>query len=141
VKAFLDTSVLVAAFYGDHQHHAPSIELFLRQKKTTGCTAAHCLAEIYAAVTGMPGRARASPHEALLFLGDVRERLALVVLDEAEYVATLESAATAGIFGGAVYDALIARCAQKVRAEVLYTWNAQHFGRFGAQIAARVRQP
>jgi len=44
VKAFLDTSVLVAAFYGDHQHHDPSVAPFSRQKKSTGCTAAHCLA-------------------------------------------------------------------------------------------------
>ena len=35
MKAFLDTSVLVAAFYGDHEHHEPSIELFLRYEKPT----------------------------------------------------------------------------------------------------------
>ncbi len=30
MKAFLDTSVLVATFYADHEHHRPSIDLFLR---------------------------------------------------------------------------------------------------------------
>ena len=140
MKAFLDTSVLVATFYGHHRHHPASLDLFARQKKSTGCTAAHCLAELYAVVTGFPGRDRASPHEALLFLADVRERLALVALDGAEYAAALEEAAHAGISGGAVYDALIARCAQKARAEAIYTWNAKHFSRLGPQIAARVKE-
>jgi predicted nucleic acid-binding protein len=141
VNAFLDTSVLVAAFYGDHQHHAASIALFAGQKKSTGATAAHCLAEVYAVVTGMPGKNRASPHEALLFLGDVRERLTLVSLDEDEYVRMIEQAAIGGIAGGATYDALIARCALKAKAKLLYTWNTKHFERLGADVARRVREP
>jgi predicted nucleic acid-binding protein len=85
MDAFLDTSVLVAAFYGDHERHGASFQVFLRLTKDTGCTAAHCLAETYAVVTGMPGKDRASPDEALLFLSDVRERLTLIALDEGEY--------------------------------------------------------
>lgn len=34
MKAFLQTSVLVATFYGDHQHHQQSLDLFLRHGKT-----------------------------------------------------------------------------------------------------------
>jgi len=141
VKAFLDTSVLIAAFYGDHQHHDRSLVLFASQKKSMAATAAHCLAEVYAVVTGMPGRIRASPHEALLFLNDVRERLTLVHLDQQEYLETIEEAASAGIFGGAVYDALIARCALKSKAQTLYTWNTKHFERLSATTARRLRTP
>jgi predicted nucleic acid-binding protein len=141
VKAFLDTSVLVATFYGEHEHHEPSFDLFLQQKKSTGCTAAHCLAEIYSVVTGMPGKDRASPDEALLFLRDVRERLGVVTLDEIEYFKVLEDTATAGIVGGTAYDAIIAHCALKANAQSIYTWNVKHFNRLGETIAARVRQP
>jgi len=74
MKAVLDTSVLVAAFYGDHEHHEPSVSLYARQSKATACTAAHCFVEFYAVVTCMPGKARASPDEALLFLSDDRRR-------------------------------------------------------------------
>lgn len=140
-RAFLDTSVLVATFYGDHEHHQPSLDLFLEQKKSTGCTAAHCLVELYAVVTGMPGKARASPDEALLFLRDVSERLKTIALDDDEYFQMLEDAAKTGISGGTSYDALIARCAMKANAHTIYTWNARHFMRFGASIAARIRQP
>jgi predicted nucleic acid-binding protein len=141
VNAFLDTSVLVATFYGEHEHHEPSFGLFLRQKKSAACTAAHCLAEVYSVVTGMPGKDRASPDEALLFLRDVRERLSLVTLDELEYFKVLEDAATAGIVGGTAYDAIIAHCALKANAEAIYTWNVKHFNRLGETVAARVRQP
>jgi predicted nucleic acid-binding protein len=141
MKAFLDTSVLVAAFYGEHEHHEPSFDLFSRQEKSTAATAAHCLAEVYAVVTGMPGKDRASPDEALLFLHDVRERLGLVTLNEVEYFKVLEDAAAVGISGGTAYDALIAHCALKASAETIYTWNVKHFKRLGESIAARVRPP
>jgi len=141
VNVFLDTSVLVATFYGEHEHHEPSFSLFLQQKKSIACTAAHCLAEVYAVVTGMPGKDRASPDEAMLFLHDVRERLTLITLDELEYFKLLEDAASTGISGGTCYDALIARCALKARAQTLYTWNVKHFNRLGEAVASRVRQP
>jgi len=141
VKAFLDTSVLVATFYGDHEHHQPSIALLSQQKKATGCTAAHCLAEVYSVVTGMPGRDRASPDEILLFLNDVSERLTMVTLDESEYFRVLQNAGAAGIIGGATYDAIIAQCALKAKAQIIYTWNTKHFNRLGSLVASRVREP
>ncbi len=141
MKAFLDTSVLVATFYGDHQHHEPSFALFVRQKKQTACTAAHCLAEVYSVLTGMPGKDRASPDEALLFLSCVRDRLTLIALEDTEYFKAMEEAAEGGICGGAIYDAVIGRCAVKAEAETMYTWNVKHFNRLGANVAPRVRTP
>jgi len=141
VEAFLDTSVLVASFYGEHEHHDPSISLLSKQKKSTACTAAHCLVEVYSVVTGMPGKDRASPDEALLFLRDVRERLSTIALNENEHFKVLEDAATAGTIGGTAYDAIIAHCALKAKAHTIYTWNAKHFNRLGAHIASRIRQP
>jgi predicted nucleic acid-binding protein len=110
-------------------------------KKSTACTAAHCLAEVYSVVTEMPGKNRSSPDEALLFLRDVRERLALITLDELEYFKVLEDAASAGISGGTAYDAIIAHCALKAKAKTIYTWNVKHFNRLGEPVASRVRQP
>lgn len=141
MRTFLDTSVLVAAFYGDHEHHGPSIALLAEQERATGCTAAHCLAEVCSVVTGMPGKDRVNPHEALLFLGDVRQRLAMITLQDAEYFAVLEHAAATAVAGGSIYDAIIAHCALKAKARILYTWNVRHFKRFGEQISSRVREP
>jgi predicted nucleic acid-binding protein len=141
VKAFLDTSVLVAAFYGGHEHHDPSIELFLRYRKHEACCAAHTLAEIYASLTGMPGKNRATPDEAMLFLGNVRDRLSLVALSEEEYFETVEASAAAGVTGCGIYDAVLAHCALKAGARTIYTWNVEHFRRLGPEIAKRVTTP
>jgi predicted nucleic acid-binding protein len=89
----------------------------------------------------MLGKHRATPDEALLFLSDVRERLTLVTLDQEECFGVLKSASASGISGGAVYDALIARCALKGKVDVIYTWNVKHFNRPGMELASRVRSP
>ena len=141
MKAFLDTSVLVATFYADHEHHPASIDLFLRFGKKDVCCGAHSLAEVYATLTGMPSRRRVSGDEALLFLGDIRERLTVVSLDEQEYFQMAEASATANLAGGAIYDAILAHCALKAKAEVIYTWNTKDFLRLPPAIAGRVKNP
>lgn len=141
MKAFLDTSVLVATFYADHEHHAASIDLFLRFGKKNACCGAHSMAEVYATLTGMPGKRRVSGDEALLFLGNIRERLTLVALDEHEYFQTVETAAATGISSGAIYDAVLGHCALKAKAESIYTWNTKDFLRLPPVIASRVKRP
>lgn len=141
MKAFLDTSVLVATFYADHEHHPPSIDLFLRFGRKQACCCAHSLAEVYATLTGMPGRRRSSGNEALLFLGDIRERLTLVALDQREYFQVAEASAAANLAGGAIYDAILGYCALKAKAEAIYTWNTKDFLRLSPAIASRVRDP
>jgi predicted nucleic acid-binding protein len=141
VKSFLDTSVLVATFYGEHEHHEPSLALFVRHDKTGACTAAHCLAEVYSVLTGMPGKDRASPDEAMLFLDDIRQRLTVITLNEKDYVNAVVTAAASGVVGGGIYDVLIATCALKGNAAAIYTWNVKHFTRIGPDIAARVKTP
>jgi predicted nucleic acid-binding protein len=72
---------------------------------------------------------------------DIKERLATIALDQDEYFSAITNAAAAGIAGGAIYDALIARCALKGNAAVIYTWNLDHFRRIGPEVARRVRTP
>lgn len=141
MKAFLDTSVLVAAFYAHDHRHRSSLDLLVRNGKSNACCGVHNLAETYATLTGMPGRHRVSADRALLFLEDVRAHLTLIVLQEAEYVHVLRSAAETGLVGGAIYDALLGRCALKAGAEAIYTWNEKDFRRLGSEIAERVRSP
>ncbi|HKW96412.1 MAG TPA: PIN domain-containing protein [Bryobacteraceae bacterium] len=141
MKAFFDTSVLVPVFYGDHQHHGPSMECLLRFAKKQACCGAHSLAEIYSSLTRMPGTHRISGEQAMLFLSDVRERLTVVSLDEHEYFQAISLAAAAGVVGGTIYDALLVHCALKAKAEILYTWNVKHYGQFGSEAAKRVRTP
>ena len=141
MKALLDTSVLIATFYAHHEFHQPSIDLFLRFKKNEACCGAHSLAEIYSSLTGRTGRERVSADEAMLFLGNVRERLTIVSLDDKEYFKALEASSALGIVGGTIYDALLAHCALKAKAQAIYTWNTRDFTRLGPAIAGRVKAP
>jgi len=141
MKAFLDTSVLVATFYAQHEHHTPSIDLFLRFDKNDAYCAAHSFAEIYSVLTGRAGKDRVGGDEALLFLGNVRDRLTIMSLDHQEYFAAIEASAPLGIAGGGIYDALLAHCTLKAEAETIYTWNLKDFQRLGRAIAGRVKTP
>jgi len=141
MRYFLDTSVLVPVFVDDHPHHEASLALFSRMDKKQSICAAHSLVEVYSTLTRLPGRHRASASEAMLFLENIRERLAFISLDAEEYWKAIMRAAEAGIEGGTIYDALLAHCALKARAETIFTWNIDHFRRVGPEVAKRVRTP
>jgi predicted nucleic acid-binding protein len=141
VKAFLDTSVLVATFYGDHEHHAPSLEVFLRFGKKETCCGAHSLAEVYATLTGMPPKRRVGGDTALLFLRDIRRHLTLISLDADEYFEAIEQATETRLAGGGISDALLGRCAVKSKAKALYTWNTRDFVRISPGVARLVKRP
>ena len=65
----------------------------------------------------------------------------MVWLDGDEYLAAINRIAGMGIVGGAVYDALIAACARKAKADVVYTWNTAHFKLLGDEVASKVSMP
>jgi predicted nucleic acid-binding protein len=141
MKAFLDTSVLVPVFYGDHAHHEASLELFVQLDRSSGCCGAHSLAEAYSTLTRMPGKHRISGEQAMLFIGNVRERLSIVALDGDEYANALEAAAALGIVGGSIYDAMLAHCATKAKAQTIYSWNGRHYALCGPEVTQRLRTP
>jgi predicted nucleic acid-binding protein len=141
MKAFFDTSVLVPVFFGDHVHHRASLKLFIQFDKSNGCCGAHSLAEVYSTLTRMPGKQRISGDQALLFIGSIRERLAIIALDADEYAEALLASAALGIVGGGIYDAMLAHCACKAKAEEIYTWNSRHYALCGQQVVARLRTP
>jgi predicted nucleic acid-binding protein len=141
MKGFLDTSVLVPVFYGDHVHHRASLDLFIQFDKSTGCCEAHSLAEVYSTLTRMPGKHRISGEQAMLFIGSVRERLSIIALSGDEYADALQTASSLGIVGGAIYDALLAHCAIKIQAETIYSWNSRHYAQCGPDVIRRLRTP
>lgn len=141
MTAFLDTSVLVPVFYGDHEHHRGSLNLFAKLCPSAGCCGAHSLVEVFSTMTRMPGKHRVSGEQVMLFIADIRERLAIVALDGEEYSNALQLAATRGIVGGGIYDAMLAHCALKTGAETIYTWNIKHYAQCGPEVRQRLRTP
>lgn len=141
MKSFFDTSVLVASFLDGHEHYERSFAVLADADRKNACCAAQSLAELYATLTRLPGRLGMSVDQALLALDSVAERLELISLDVPEYQHAIREAASAGIVGGTIYDALLGRCALKARATRIYTWNVAHFRMLGAEIAGKVRTP
>lgn len=132
---------MVASFLDGHEHHERSFAILADADRKNACCAAHSLAELYATLTRLPGKLRLTADQALLSLDSVAERLELISLNVPEYQHAIREAASGGIVGGTIYDALLGRCAVKAHAAKIYTWNVSHFRMLGAEIAARVRTP
>ena len=134
MREFFDTSVLVASFWAGHRDHHASLKLVASANKKRSACAVHTLAEVYATMTALPVKDVISPDQALLFVQEVRERFTVVTR-------TIELAAERGFAGGRIYDALLLRCAAKIKAETIYTWNLRHFKAIDPKQADRVRTP
>src|ERR1700744_5749256 len=141
MKGFLDSSVLVPVFYGNHVHHKASLELFIQFDKSTGCCGAHSLAEVYSTLTRMPGKHRISGEQAMLFIGSIRDRLSIVALSGEEYADALQASSALGIVGGAIYDAMLVHCAIKASAETIFSWNSRHYSLCGPEVTILLQTP
>jgi len=89
MSVFFDTSVLVAAFWGDHPNHLASLEIFSSTSKEFAFCATHSLAELYSVTTRLPVKPGISPEMAMMFVEEVQKRTRVVSLDEEDYYATL----------------------------------------------------
>jgi predicted nucleic acid-binding protein len=141
LRRFLDTSVLVAAFWGDHTHHDSSVRLLAEATRETAACGAHSLAEVYATMTALPVRPALLPEQVLLLIEQIPERLTTVRLEGAEYLRAIRDAAERRFTTGRVYDALLLACARKFEADAIYTWNLKHFRQLAPDLAGHIRTP
>jgi predicted nucleic acid-binding protein len=144
VKAFFDTSVLIAAFVEDHEHHERALPLLesVHEGKTEGVVSAHSLLEIHAILTRLPRSPRILPQQAATL---VEENLAraftVVALTTKEYLDLVTKLGREGITGGQSYDALHLRCAEKAMADRVYTFNTRHFEALAPPFSAVIVAP
>ncbi|MGA3264939.1 MAG: PIN domain-containing protein [Terracidiphilus sp.] len=141
MKAFFDTSVLVASVREADKRHEVSRKLLMQFTPQQASCAAHSLAELYATLTGMRSPNRFRPEQAILVLDQVRARLQCVTLTAEEVFQTIHRAANLNLPGGIIYDALLLGCARKVNAERIYTWNEKHFRMVAPDLADRIVTP
>src|SRR5206468_11098109 len=109
-----DTSCMVAAVCGWHQHHeraASEIHRRLRRDEPL-IVAGPALVEAYAVLTRLPPPHRVSAPDALaVLLGSFVDAGRVVALDGRSYVSLLRRAPAEDVSGGRTYDAVIAACA------------------------------
>src|SRR5579872_999167 len=99
------------------------------------------MAEVYATMTALPLKPAVPPEQALLFVEEIRHRLTTVALDSDEYFQAVRTSADQGLSSGRVYDALLLRCAAKVKARMIYTFDLKHFRAIAPELADRIRTP
>lgn len=144
MKVLFDTSVLVAACVGSHPEHARCRSWLARALggEVEMVVSTHTLAELYATLSGLPVRPRIGPSNARRLVRENVERHAqLVALSATDYRAVLDLAAETHLAGGVVFDALIARAAEKARVDHLLTLNPRDFERAWPTAGERVATP
>ncbi len=128
----LDTSVIVPALLGWHEHHAAALPVVTEALGSDGgvILPLPALVEAYAVLTRLPPPWRLRSADARRLLVDTfRTRSTVVGLDGAEAWDLLDGALASGVSGGGTYDAHIAACAKKAGAARLATFNRRHFER------------
>jgi predicted nucleic acid-binding protein len=126
-----DTSCLVAAVCSWHEHHAVTAEELARRSRSREemVMAAPAVIEAYAVLTRLPPPYRLRPQDALAILVGSWAKVEVVAMTGQETWPFLEALPGSGIAGGSSYDALIAACARKAKADVILTWNVRDFER------------
>lgn len=145
MRAYLDTSILVAACLEGHPMHDEAFALLLRldRGEMEGVTGGHALAEFYSVVTRAPFSPRVHPAEAGRMVKDtLGNTVRVMALTAREYGEVVAEAAESGWAGGLIYDALHIRVAMKARCEWIYTFKVREFQRLAAgEWKQRVRAP
>lgn len=144
MKILFDTSVLVAALVASHPHHSRAFPWLKKAKEQEIelLISSHTVAELYAVLTTLPVSPRITPglawrliHESVLACATV------TALSSSDYQSTIKRMSEIGISGGVVYDALIAKAAQKAGAERILTFNVTDFKRAWPEGAVHISAP
>src|SRR5437868_1854398 len=143
MKVLVDTSVLISGMLSDHVQHAHAQPWLAKAKAGAfeAVVSGHSLAELYSVLTRLPRTPRIGPAEALQLIQENLASYTIVSLSAPDYMKLIEDLARAGVVGGAVYDAVIAKAAELANVDVLLTLNVGHFQRVWSGAAARVVSP
>ena len=123
-SVLFDTSVLVAALVNVHSRHDEALAYLNRalDSEIACYVSTHSLAELYAVLTRLPVRPRITPDTARQLIQDnVLSMTQIVDLDRSDYETVIEHMTTLNLTGGAIYDALHVRAAEKARIDRLLT--------------------
>jgi len=132
MKVFFDTSVLIAAIVEPHPMHTHALPWLGRAKgeEFQFLVASHTLAELYAVLTTLPVKPKIQPGIAWRLIHENVGRFAkIITLSQSDYRDTIRCVADLGLSGGIIYDALIAKAAEKSEADRLLTFKADDFKR------------
>jgi predicted nucleic acid-binding protein len=104
--------------------------------------ASHTLAELYAVLTTLPIRPKITPGVARQLIHNNIEAIARIVsLSASDYRSVIKRMGDLELSGGIIYDALIARAAQRSRVDRIVTFNIDDFKRVWPEGTAHIIVP
>jgi len=127
MKIMFDTSVLVAALAEHHPNHGIAFPWLQRAASDNDnfIIAAHTLAELYAVLTRLPVSPKIQPDMArMLIRENIEKHIAIVTLDQKDYLQVLDNMSDSELSGGIIYDALLVQTARKSGIDILLTFNS-----------------
>lgn len=144
MKVLLDTSVLVAALVEPHPEHERALPWLTkaRLKSNQLVMSSHSVAELYAVLSTLPVSPRISPGLAWRLIHEsVEPHVTIISLTASDYITTVRHLSDLGLSGGAIYDALIVKAAQKSGVDRILTFNINDFKRVWPEGASRIVTP
>lgn len=132
MRVLFDTSVLIAAVVQAHSMHEKALPWLMRaqSEEIELALSCHSLAELYSTLTRLPVAPRINPARATQLVLEIGALASHIVpLVKEDYLSTIQRISSMGLSGSLIYDALIARAAEKAGAEHLLTFNESHFRR------------
>jgi predicted nucleic acid-binding protein len=144
VKAYFDTTVLLASCVESHPHlsRADTVVDSVKQKQFYGYVSAHGLAEFYAVSTRTPFTPPILPHEAWLLLAEeILPHFEVISRTGEDYRETICRMSEKGWSGGRIYDLLHIASAQKANCDRIYAFEVRDFHRLASEFADRIVAP
>ncbi len=132
MKILFDTSVLIAGLVETHPMHKSAFPWLKRAKANEFemIVVSHTIAEVYAVLSTLPIKPRITPLIARKLINkNIEPNSKIISLSPGEYKLVIKQISELGLAGGVIYDALIARVAQKSKVDRLLTLNIDHFNR------------
>jgi predicted nucleic acid-binding protein len=144
MKVLLDTSVLVAALVEPHPEHMRALPWLTKSKSKSNesVMSSHTVAELFAVLSTLPLSPRISPGLAWRLIHEsIEPHVSIISLTSSEYLSVVKHLSDLGLSGGTVYDALIAKAAQKSGADRIVTFNVSDFKRIWPEGVGRIITP
>jgi predicted nucleic acid-binding protein len=141
MKVLFDSSALIAAFVESHSKHIEARTWVSRakRKEIEYVVAGHSLFEVYSVLTSAPFQPRITPGIAQELLKENVEDFAeIVALSKKDHQRIIQKLAELNLSGGIVYDAIIAECALKSKADQIITSNSKDFVRISPKDSIQV---
>ena len=126
--ALLDSNVVIASVAEAHEHHEPSITLFVDRRAHSFAVAAHSYSEAYSILTrrSQSSLFRWAASDAIAALESVAAKCVLVGLTHAQTFDAIKTFAAEGGVGPRLYDRLIGEAAMLNGLDCIVTWNRSH---------------